>query len=407
MVDFPLIPPLDKNTLTSLALVVVLFIKKQKNPIFKSGVWNKYLFAYLIAIVISTLTNFDANVSGGVHLTGASFFDVLVDPLTFLLVFMPFFLGRNFFNDPQDTEYMFKTLAVFALIYTIPMLWELRFSPQLHTYLYGYFPGEFLQQVRSGGFRPVVFIGHGLALAFWFSTCIIATLALYKTKVKPFGLIIIIYLITILVLCKTVSVVIYIIFAAILMFFLKQKKQLLLTLTVTTLVMVYPFNATSQFIKNDDVLDYVRSHSVDRAQSLETRFVNEEQLIERALERPYFGWSGWGRNRVYRNSRDITVTDGQWVIVFGYHGAVGFLFYYMILIYPIILAFKNYKYVEDEKHRIYLVTLVIILGIGIVDSVPNTGMMPVHLLLAGALLGQCEFIKNRQKQLSIEKRKLR
>jgi len=36
----------------------------------------------------------------------------------------------------------------------------------------------------------------------------------------------------------------------------------------------------------------------DRAQSLESRLTNEDMLTVRALERPAFGWGGWGRARI-------------------------------------------------------------------------------------------------------------
>lgn len=395
--------------MTSVTVFFLLYLRKQKNPIFKVGFWNKLLIGYLLTIIISTILNFDSVISGGRYLNGTGYFDVLVNPLMFLLAFMPFFFGRNFFDNPQDTEYIFKSLTLLALIYTVPMLYEIRMSPQIHATLYGYFPGNFIQQVRDNGFRPIVFVGHGLALAFWFSTCTIAAIALYKAKVESFGLKKIFFLLAILVFCcKTVSAILYIIFAIVLLFFLNARKQILLSLVAATLVMVYPFNATSQFVKNDDVLDYIGTYSDDRRQSVETRFTNEERLVERALERPFFGWSGWGRNRVYNaNGRDITITDGKWIVILGLNGVVGFALYYLLLIYPIILARKNYKYIENEQHQIYFVSLVIILAIGIFDSVPNTGMASIHLLIAGALVGQCEYIKNKQRQLIIEKNKLR
>lgn len=61
---------------------------------------------------------------------------------------------------------MFRFLVIAGLIYTVPMLYEIRMSPQLHTIFYGYFPHSFGQQARGGGFRPVVFMGHGLLVGF-------------------------------------------------------------------------------------------------------------------------------------------------------------------------------------------------------------------------------------------------
>jgi hypothetical protein len=61
-------------------------------------------------------------------------------------------------------------------------------------------------------------------------------------------------------------------------------------------------------------------------------------------------------------------------------------------------AVKNIKYIKESKDQIYFATLAIILSISLIDSVPNAGMVSIHLLLAGALLGQSELL-NKQKNL--------
>ena len=60
----------------------------------------------------------------------------------------------------------------------------------------------------------------------------------------------------------------------------------------------------------------------ERAQSLEFRLDNEDLLIAKALQRPIFGWGGWGRNFVYDESehRRVTVVDGMWIIALGSYG---------------------------------------------------------------------------------------
>jgi len=369
-----------------------------------------FFILYLLTIATSTLLNQDPLEYAGTDLPGSTPYDIISNCTLDLLVFIPFVIGRNVYNRIEDTEYMFKALTVFALIYSVLMFYEIRMSPHLHESIYGYFPSDYVQAIRGDSVRPIVFIGHGLALAFWFSIATIAALALHKAKVsvqlfgRTFsGLKLLIYLIVALLACQTASVVIYIIIAIIMIFFMKEKKQMTLSLVMTAMVMVYPINATSQFIKYSDVLEFVGQYSDERKDSLQTRFLNETRLTVRALERPYFGWSGWGRSRVYQGGRDITVTDGEWIITLGHWGLVGFVLYYLMLIYPIILARKSYRYITNEKHRIYFVTLVIMLAIGIVDSVPNTGMMPVHMLLAGALLGQSELVKKRYFQEQREK----
>src|SRR5690606_1960632 len=54
--------------------------------------------------------------------------------------------------------------------------------------------------------------------------------------------------------------------------------------------------------------------SPERAHSLNVRFVNEEMLMAKARERPWFGWGGFGRNRIYDEyGKDVSITDGEWI----------------------------------------------------------------------------------------------
>ena len=85
-------------------------------------------------------------------------------------------------------------------------------SPQLHTWIYGYFPSIFSQQMRDGGFRPVVFLGHGLLVSFFAMTTTVAAAALWRTRTQigrlpPAG--ITAYLSGVVLLCKTLSTILY------------------------------------------------------------------------------------------------------------------------------------------------------------------------------------------------------
>lgn len=68
------------------------------------------------------------------------------------------------------------------------MLYEVRLSPQLHRIFYGYFPHSFAQQVRGGGFRPVVFLQHGLWVAFFAMMMTVVTFALWCQNKQKSGI---------------------------------------------------------------------------------------------------------------------------------------------------------------------------------------------------------------------------
>lgn len=396
-IDLPLLPPLDRDTITSLSLITLLFFLGKKVRIFLPGLPTKIILGYFAVLVISVELNASPVMNGGKFLPGLTHYDALSVVIRTFLFMMPFFLGRYFLNNIKDTEVAFKGLVMMALLYSLPMLIELRLSPQFQNWVYGFSSTSFLQQMRGEGYRPTVFYGHGLALAFWMSTSLIAAYALHKNKVR-FALVssskIVIYLFVILILCKTWSALAYAICAVYAISRLAISKQVKWSLLLAGLILLYPVSKTMDIFPDKEIISSIRDYSPERAQSLEFRFENENALLEHALEKPFFGWNSWDRNRIFDSyGKDISVTDGKWVLEFGINGGMGFVFYYLILLIPLFYAAKTVNYIEEPKDKVYFGALALILAVGIIDSIPNTGMGPTHLLLAGALLGQAEALK--------------
>ncbi len=398
--DFPLLPPLERDSITALSLIFFLLVSGKKIRAFPPGFPTKILIGYFVTIIISVELNTDPVMIGGRFLQGLTHYDIISSLIRLFLVLVPFFLGRQYLNNLKDNEGIFKILGILGLIYTLPMLIEIRLSPQFHYWVYGYSTGNFFQMMRGDGYRPMVFLGHGLGLAFWFATCIIAILALKKNKVrftKVSTANVIIYMLVVLLLCKTWSAMLYVGVAMYAISKVQPLKQVKWALLLSTLILLYPLSKATDVFPDREIISTIQQYSLERAESLDFRFVNEDLLLDHALERPYFGWNGWGRNRVYNQyGKDITITDGRWVIEFGVYGAVGFFFYYALYLVTLYYALKNIQYIRDPKEKVYFATLALILAIGLIDSIPNTGMISMHLLLAGALLGQAETLKKQQ-----------
>src|SRR5690606_38002774 len=71
-------------------------------------------------------------------------------------------------------------LMVAGLAYSMPMLVEIRLSPQLNVWVYGFFQHGFDQMIRYGGYRPIVFLEHGLWVAFFALMAFCSALALAR-----------------------------------------------------------------------------------------------------------------------------------------------------------------------------------------------------------------------------------
>jgi hypothetical protein len=128
--------------------------------------------------------------------------------------------------------------------------------------------------------------------------------------------------------------------------------------------------------------------SEQRARSLEFRFDNEDLLLERANERPVFGWGPFGRNRVYDElGRDQSVVDGAWIVAIGQGGWIGYIGRFGLLTLPIILlALRRRSYGIE----IATAVLCLVLVANVIDMIPNGTQSPITWLIVGALLGRLE-----------------
>lgn len=403
--DVPLLPPLDKDNITGLSLILFLFLMRKKFRIFQPGLSTILFIGYFIVIAITVELNaIPIIIIGSKYLPGLTYHDIFSTIIRLIIYTMPFFLGRYFSTSLKDTEIFFKIMVVMALIYTLPMLFELKMSPQLHNIFYGYQPSQFVQEIREDGYRPMVFVGHGLGLAFWMSTCILAAVALLKNKIRSTILspvVVVCYLFVVLIFCKTWSAAAYAVLGMFFILKLRPSTQVKWSFIIAAIVILYPIAKVNEVIPEKEIISTISQYNPARAQSLEFRFQNENEMLTHVLEKPFFGWGSWGRNRIYSkwDGRDLSVTDGRWIAELGTNGWMGFLFYYAILLTPLYYALKTFKYIKEPKDQVFFATLAVILMICIIDSIPNTGMGPMHFFLAGILLGQAEFL-NKQKYLS-------
>lgn len=406
--DLPLLPVITKTSLTAFLLIICLTFKSRGLSISKYFKSSYIILLYLASLIGTSLTNSEPVFTSVGILPGLTMYDAISVMFASIMFFAPYQLARYFSRDMADTEIYFKILVSSALIYSFLALYEVRMSPQIHTMIYGYFPRSFAQQYRDGGFRPVVFMGHGLLVANFFSTVIIATYTLIRNKIQMSKTVsnglLFTYFLVILVLCKSLAPLMYAILGITLIKFVRPFKLVAVALTLSLSCLMYPLLKSNEVIPEQDLLRFIETNiSADRAQSLEFRLENEAALLDKAKIKPLFGWGGWGRNRIYNDDRDTSTTDGLWIIQIGANGYIGFALTYALLIMPIYIAWRNFKYITDKKNQVYISSLCLIISLFILDTIPNDGTgNPMYFLFAGALLGQTESLKRkRRKRLDV------
>jgi hypothetical protein len=389
---------LDKETipLLSAILACLLTAPREFRHLRLQG-WTLGLVAAIAASSMATaLTNGDDYSFGGAFMQGLTLWDGvgLLRERLFQIV-LPFLLGRMLIRDVRQLEQMLRALAFGFLVYSLPMLWEVRMSPQLHNTVYGYLPYSFAQQVRAGGFRPVVFVGHGLPLAIMTSFAVLASAILWRRRRKIGGLpaaTVTLYLGAVVALCKTLSAVLYASAGTAAGFFASAKTQLRAGVAIACIALAYPLLRTLDVFPTAVLTEISDSASKDRSESLAFRFENEDILLKHAWERPLFGWGGYGRNRVLNEEgTDTSVTDGFWIILIGQLGVVGFASVFGLMLLPIFQCGRAVRNVGSGSDRRMLASCALLIALNWADSLPNAmsgGLMMVFA--TGAFSGVVE-----------------
>jgi hypothetical protein len=248
--------------------------------------------------------------------------------------------------------------------------------------------------MREGGFRPVVFLGHGLIVALFAMMSMIAAVTLWRLQDSFFKIprvAIVGYLSIILILCKTLGAVLYGVVVAPLVRFANPKLQISIAVIFVSVSLLYPILRSFDYVPTNIMVQAAEELSKDRAASLRFRFNNEDALLKHAFEKPSFGWGRFGRNRVYDESgRDMNVTDGHWVITIGQYGIFGFIAEFGLLSLGVLRAPRAIKFTRSTSDKILLSALALLVATNILDLLPNASLMPWTWLLTGALLGRTE-----------------
>jgi hypothetical protein len=393
--DLPLIPRLDKFTIPSLAaLVLCMTMLKQRIRLFPSSILASVLMiGYIFSPFATLVSNRAPIVFGEVFVPGLVTRDAISTSFGYAITLIPFILAFNLLSTHRARVNFLTAYMIGGLIYSIPMLLEIRLSPQISYWVYGFHGfgvDGFEQQMRFDGFRPVVFMDHGLSLAFFILMSLFSTAILWRTSnsrnraLYAFGAI---YLLVILVLCKSVGVLVFTALFLPILLFASRKIQSWAIIVCTIFVLSYPVLRAGHAIPTDTMVSYAAMIQEERAQSLEFRFNNEEVLLDHAAEKPLFGWGSWGRNQVYDaiTGRIVTITDGYWIIIIGVLGWNGYLFVFGLLTLPLLRLWWRRRQPALDKHNLIYSTS-LLLAVNLLDLLPNSSITTMTWLLTGLLL---------------------
>ncbi|MGF1491798.1 MAG: O-antigen ligase family protein [Microcoleaceae cyanobacterium] len=316
---------------------------------------------------------------------------------------LPYFFGRVYLTSWLTHRYMAIAMFISGLVYAPLCVIEAVLSPQLHRLVYGYHGiREFAQGVRLGGFRPTVFMRHGLSVGMWMMAATLIGLWLWQAgilkKVLNFPMSFLVAgMIVTLVMVKSTGAYAYFIYGVFILFVAKWlKTSLPLLILIATLIGYLGLAASGQFTSEtkDNVVNVATTLAGEqRAASLEFRLDNEELLGEKARKQPIWGWGRFGRNRVYDydwrgDLVDISITDSMWIQAFGVQGVVGLVSIVAVHLLPAMVTMRRYPahlWFTPKVAPTAVLNVVIVLFM--LDSCLNNQVNPVFSVVSGGLIG--------------------
>lgn len=406
--NLPLVPAMDKSSIPTLSvLLITLFVLRRRFdpwPASRAGRWLAIGLA--LSAFPTVLTNTDPIIFEVLpdadpiqfivdQLPGQSWRDIGSVLIAQVLTLVPFLLARQFLSTQDGLRELLLALALGGLAYSVPALIEIRLSPQINTWIYGFFQHSFAQMMRGDGFRPIVFLPHALWLALFVATSLIAAAVLARgapAETRWRWMLLVGYLALLLYLCKSLAALAYGIVLTPVVLLAPVRWQIRLAFVFGVVAVIYPMLRNAGLVPLDAILAQAEAISAERAHSLAYRFGNEEQLLDRAAQKPLFGWGGWGRSLIRHPETGaiLSVPDGRWIIVFGTFGWLGYICEFGLLALPLVLALLYQMRAAARPLPAELGALALILGITMIDMLLNATLTPVTLLIAGAILGHME-----------------
>jgi hypothetical protein len=394
-IALPGLPDIDREAVTILSIAAMLLVTK--------GGFGKFLptrllpviliVTSLVAPVLTVLTNNDPISVPGRILPGLSIYDSLTPVFTSGLALLIFMTGFNHFRNESEHRKILWLIVIAGFVYSAVVLFEARVSPQLHFWVYRFYPQDFIQAVRGDGFRPHGFLRGGLHLSFFMFLVLMAAIALWRdgraqtatmSRRRMPG-VLIPYFAFILFVCKSLGAILFGITMAPVAALLRARFHVRIAFALALFAVLYPQLRGLHLVPTQQIVDLAAVISPARAASLQFRFDNEDQLLAHASDRLLFGWGSFSRNRVFNeDGRDISITDGLWIIRIGSFGWVGFIAFFGLMAYPILQLWRQARRLQPG---FVTSVLALMLAVNMIELLPNSTTLPLIWLVAGALTG--------------------
>lgn len=306
---------------------------------------------------------------------------------------IPHVIGRLYFTRMDELRDLAVAIVLGGLIYVPLCLLEMRMSPMLHSAVYGYHQHSFAQSLRFGGWRPTVFMEHGLMVGMWMCMSALTAVWLWKCgtlarlgRFQSFGVIVLLG--GTAVGCKSTGALVLLLGGLLCLWLSRSVPKPVWLLALAAVAPLYCATRAPRLWSAREIAVVADNLSEERANSLRFRLENEDMLTAKASTRPLFGWAGWGRSRVYDEfGNDLSVTDGLWVIQFGQYGVVGLVSMLAAFLMPVVTLVRRIPVRYWTGPAGPAAALAVMVSLYALDCIANAMINPIYMLAAAGVAG--------------------
>lgn len=378
--NLPGLPPYAKRVAVTLAVLLAM-------AVLRPNVLSSYRPRWFdLPMLVWCLAPFASSIHNGLGV-----YDGLSEIYGQMMLWgFPYLIGRTAFADSACARVLVIGLFAGGLAYLLPCLWEIRMSPQLHRWVYGEHPSPFHMTQRLGGYRPVVFMKHGIELGMWMAAASLTGLWLWMARDprRVFGMPIrwtAMGLVVVTIMCRALGGIALL--ALGMAGLLAARVRPAGRMVLVALVLLTPLYITVRIADlwhGEELVWIAEVIDSERAISLQGRLVGEEAVLDRARQRPLFGWGAHDGGRAQADDGDVVAIDGMWIIYFGKYGLLGVVSLYAAMLLPPLRLFiglsRHLEVVQSTS-----APLAIVLTLFGLDSLLNGFPCPIFVVGLGAV----------------------
>lgn len=312
---------------------------------------------------------------------------------------VPYVIGRLYLSNPDGCRRVVSGLVIGAIVYIPFCLLEMRISPQLHFLTYGFQQHAFLQVLRFGGYRPMVFMQHGLAVGLFMMLAAMSLIWLWRSGVWPSAhwpsalqkitAPMTLTLTMTALLCKSLGATVLGAGGLTVLYVSQIMRMRIVWFLLIAAMPAYTASRAAGWLRAETVISWIGGKfEQERTESFEFRLVNEDRFMRAMSNRQ---WTGMGNDPAARpkdHNGAPLIIDGQWMIEYFNNGVIGLVVLCLFLLTP---ALRFVLFHPPEAWSTVAVApaaaAAMICTLLAIDCVPNAMLNPFYLLVVAALNG--------------------